>query len=63
MISQNDVTFILGDALLGMACLAMPQFISSGIWYEVCKCPAKSDWIEVKPTTAFVVYKDDEKCP
>lgn len=63
MIVQNDVTFVLGDAILGLVCLAMPPTNTSGIWYEVGKCPAKSTWVEIKPYPAPVVYKGEEKCP
>lgn len=63
MMMQNYVTFIPGDAIVGLACLAMTPISTAGYWYEVSKCPAKSIWVEIKPITAFVVYKDDEKCP
>lgn len=58
MLGQNDVTFVLGDALLGIACLAMPPFSSAGYWFEVDDGNEDSTWTEIKPTIAFVVYKE-----
>lgn len=60
MLGQNDVTFVPGDAILGIACLAMPPFSSAGYWFEVDNGIPDSIWTEIKPTVAFVVYKGDQ---
>lgn len=57
MANQNDVTFVLADAVLGICCLAMPPFSSAGYWFEVDNGIPDSEWTEIKPTVAFVVYK------
>lgn len=60
MIGHDDVSFVPGYCILGMATIGMPPFSSSGYWYEVDDGNLDSEWKEITPTIAFVVYKGEQ---
>jgi hypothetical protein len=55
----NDVSFVVSDAIIGLMCIAATPNSSSGYWFEVDNGEPDSNWIEVKVSPSFTVYKGD----